>query len=60
MKKIKLMKNIKLISHSNTLVEISDNTNSETIIEDESETVSDSKVLKCPPIGVLPAYIPID
>lgn len=60
MKKIKLMKNIKLISHSNTLVEISDNTNSETIIEDESETVSDSKVLKRPPIGVLPAYIPID
>lgn len=54
------MKNIKLISHSNTLVEISDNTNSETIIEDESETVSDSKVLKRPPIGVLPAYIPID
>lgn len=64
MKKIKLMKNIKLISHSNTLVEISDNTNSETIIEDEledeSETVSDSKILKRPPIGVLPAYIPID
>lgn len=60
MKKIKLMKNIELISHSNTLVEISDNTNSETIIEDESETVSDPKVLKRPPIGVLPAYIPID
>lgn len=60
MKKIKLMKNIELISHSNTLVEISNNTNSETIIEDESETVSDPKVLKRPPIGVLPAYIPID
>lgn len=61
MKKIRLMKNIELISHSNTLIEIFDNnTNSGTIIDDESETVSDPKVLKRPPIGVLPAYIPID
>ena len=61
MKKITLMKNVESAIHSNTLVEICDNTNSE-INENsnESEVISDSKVLRRPPIGVLPAYIPID
>ena len=61
MKKIKLMKNIKSAIHSNTSVEICDNTNSETNENsNESEIISDSKVLRRPPIGVLPAYIPIN
>ncbi|KAF3430151.1 hypothetical protein E2986_06504 [Frieseomelitta varia] len=61
MKKIKLMKNVESAIHSNTSVEICDNTNSE-INENsnESEVISDSTVLRRPPIGVLPAYIPID
>ncbi|XP_068983729.1 zinc finger CCCH domain-containing protein 3 isoform X1 [Bombus flavifrons] len=62
MRKINLMKNIDSVVRSNTLIEMSNNNTNSEINEnsDELETVSDPKVLKRSPIGVLPAYIPID
>lgn len=55
------MKRTNSLANSDTPTELSSNdTNSEVCTDsDESECVSDPKVLKRPPIGVLPAYIPI-
>ncbi|XP_076765760.1 zinc finger CCCH domain-containing protein 3 [Xylocopa sonorina] len=59
MKKVKLMKRIESVASSNIPVEISDDTNSE-ISGCSDKLVSNTKIIKRPPIGVLPAYIPID
>ncbi|KOC61126.1 Zinc finger CCCH domain-containing protein 7, partial [Habropoda laboriosa] len=60
-KKVQLMKRVEFVTYSNT-TEISDsNTNLEVSGDnDKSEIISDPKKLKRPPIGILPAYIPID
>ncbi|XP_017888733.1 zinc finger CCCH domain-containing protein 3 [Ceratina calcarata] len=62
MKKMKLMRKVESLGNSNTPIEISDSSTNSDISgdSDESETVSSRQVLKRPPIGVLPAYIPID
>ncbi|XP_078038563.1 zinc finger CCCH domain-containing protein 3 isoform X2 [Augochlora pura] len=59
MKKLKLMK---ARSQSDTVIEIrDDNVNSESSLENStSEDTSNVNVIKRPPIGILPAYIPID
>ncbi|XP_076626074.1 zinc finger CCCH domain-containing protein 3 [Colletes latitarsis] len=62
MKKLKCMKRIEAAIHSDTLIENSDDNTSLKSIDNncESQIVSDPKVSKRPPIGFLPAYIPID
>ncbi|XP_034194064.1 zinc finger CCCH domain-containing protein 3 [Osmia lignaria lignaria] len=62
MKKIKLMKRVESTACSNTSTETSNGNADVEISEniDELEIISDSKVLKRPPIGILPAYIPIN
>ena len=62
LKKVKLMKKLETAAHSDTLIEISnDNSHLESIEDNcESQVPSDLKILKRPPIGSLPAYIPID
>lgn len=62
MRKLKLMKRVESLGNSDTPIEISDNSTNSDISgdNDELETVSNPQVLKRPPIGVLPAYIPID
>ncbi|KZC10597.1 Zinc finger CCCH domain-containing protein 7, partial [Dufourea novaeangliae] len=59
MKKVKLMK---AVVQSDTLIEISNYTINSALTNDsaESEDFSDTKVVKRSPIGILPAYIPID
>nr|XP_033331625.1 zinc finger CCCH domain-containing protein 3 isoform X1 [Megalopta genalis] len=58
MKKLKLMK---VTAQSDTVIEIHDDiVNSDSNLENSTtEDISDVKVIKRPPIGILPAYIPI-
>lgn len=61
MKKVKLMKKLEAIVNSNTPIKISDNNSNLKLISNcEPQTTSDPRISKRPPIGFLPAYIPID
>ncbi|XP_054001486.1 zinc finger CCCH domain-containing protein 3 [Hylaeus anthracinus] len=62
MNKIKLMKRVEATIHSDALIKISDdNINLKSINDNcESQSISDCKIAKRPPIGFLPTYIPIN